>query len=356
MCSRILLTAIMALAFATAPQSVRAQTEKPVGIAQTMRFLPDNANAFLSIDLSKSKVFRDLRDAAAKDKNGQSGANFLGVPADRIDQFTFGVVWTEKGNDLSAAVSLHRPTTLAEIKARKKGFFLWEIVGHKEIKAGQFTICQEIVRTMPIFGSKPGPEEEGPAYCLVQDKLAVYGKLSELKKVLDRSAKPALTRNVQTAVAAIGKKNSLTAVLDLESMPEARRKELLRDLAGQGQFAEAVRAAAGRWKYLAVALREDGNATGTVQLVCQDAASAATTKKAVDDVLTHLRNTVKDDPMAKAETRKAAGEMRALLNAVRVSVKDDTVRMEFDVEPGVLLRGLLAIRPLQEAKGGARGK
>jgi hypothetical protein len=316
-----------------------------------IQYLPNGAHVVFSVnfqDLLKSKTFAELKKTMkqfpdAKDNMEEEILREMGIPASNIARITMGVAFKDtkvgKGSSEIAIVTTVKPVTAAAITAARKPGSNKKNVTYKEIKVGKHTMFQE---SFQFQNAKSGEVHQGSIFCIVEDKLVLQadrtGGMEVLKSILERNAKPELSKNLQTALTFAPLTNIGIVVMDIQGIPERQRNDMFRGLAMIKDLADS-------FQVLAMKANEKDKFMGQAALYCKDADSAAKTKKAIESSLADLKAKIKDDPKIPAPFQDLMKAAREGLDSIKVSAEANQVNAAVSVEPaliGKLLFGLYA--------------
>lgn len=297
-----------------------------------LQYLPDGSMLVVSVDLaallktrtyevakSRIKAFNESLEKGLRDE--------MGIPATNVARITAGVeAITTDGIIIYTTI---KPVSAADIKAGKKPRSFKINFKHREVKVGDYTIYEENYQFQSNPKKKSGPVQAEMAFCVVEDRTVVYGRLEAVKKILERNKKPVLSAGVQAGLKQTGFASAVTLVMDLQAIPERDKKSMLRDLE---KLVPGLADVADGMQTLTVRVNEKDNVTGTATMFCKDAASAAEVKKVLDAGLVTLKGLYKDDPKLPAKIGETMKEVRTAIGAVKLSTKEAQVNAEVTLE------------------------
>ncbi len=207
-------------------------------------YLPSGTMMLLSINVAhvmKSPLPRELtrlKPEAEKGIPAAVGAQY-GIDLSNIARVT--IATSEPGQTV-AVITTIKPVTAAAIKAEFKPRPYQKDVKFQEFKVGAHTVYEQSFRIQFNFDgkAKEGEHIKGEAFCVVNDRLVVYGFLAPVKAVLERGPKRDASPGVTAALKQKGLRSTLTLVYDIAKVAAGERKYLKKDLAKLAPGAEEV--------------------------------------------------------------------------------------------------------------------
>jgi hypothetical protein len=336
-------------------------------LGDEIQYFPTDTHAIFSVNVAallKSKTYQEVKKLAnkfEKDSNkvekeieeGLSGQ--LGIPIANVSRITYAASFSSfkdmKGfpEDVGMATTF-KPVTAEDIKAKMKASPIEKNLAYKEIKVGKFTIYQKTFE-LNIGGDQKPKMQEGQAFCVVESKHVLFGRLEPMKKVLERNKKPELSANLKMGLQTAALTNAVMVVFDFEGMPKSWREDVVRDLSKNFPDAKDV---ADNVKIVAFKLNEIGQVNAGITLVCKDSASAGPTKKAAEAALTALKAKLVVDDKAPPAMQEMVKGARKLLDVVKITMAGNRVNGNVAVQPAVLAQflgaALMPTAPKVESK------
>jgi hypothetical protein len=312
-----------------------------------LQYLPDGSMFVVSVDLAallKTTTYKVTKSRIkAFDESLQKGLrDEMGILATNVARITAGVeAITTDGIIIYTTI---KPVSAADIKAAKKPHSFKVNFKHREVKVGDYTIYEENYQFQSNPKEKPGPVQAEMAFCVVEERTVVYGRLEAVTKILERNKKPVLSAGVQAGLKQTGFASAVTLVMDLQAIPEREKKSMLKDF---GKLVPGLADVADGMQTLAVRVNEKDNVTVTATMFCKDAASAANAKKVADDGVATVKGRLKDDPKLPVEVRETMKEVRTALGAVKLYTKDAQVNAEVTLDAA---KAVTVVRTILEAQ------
>ncbi len=311
-----------------------------------LQYLPDDCHLVASLnyqDFLKSKTYQELKKQIPEvGKNLEGGlTEGLGIPGNNLARITSALSFGAKPGPEPQVGMLNtiKAIKAEDIKANKKIQPWMKNHAYKEVKVGTFTLYQQTYQ-FEINGKIDDKVLEGPAFCVVEDKLVLFGSVPDLKKILERNKKPALAANLQAGMKEANFSNVASFVLDIQGMPQWAREEMAKNLS---KTSPAIEGLAEQVKLLAIKVNEDGQVKGSATLFCKDAAGAGKVHKAAAMVLADLKSKLKDDPTAPAPKQELIKGARMFIEAVKLSDKGEEATATVAVEPAAAAHFLTAL-------------
>jgi hypothetical protein len=307
--------------------------------ADELQYLPNGTFLLYSLDVKaalKSKLYEEVRSRfkELEKELGRSNEE-IGIDVKNMARITAGAAsigWRDQ--DSIIAVATIKPVTAAEIKTARKPWAFQKDFKFTESKVGKHTVYEESYSFN--FGDKtddkPRPPEKGQAFCVVEDKVVLYGRLGSLKKVLERSEKVKLSPGAEAGLKAAGLSEPLTMIIDLQAIPERDSAEMKKAL---GQVIPGFADAFANARTLTVRASAADQVKAVATVYFKDAASAADAKKVADGGLLAIKGLLADDPQDEPMVQKAKKGAREALGALKLAGKDTQVSAEIALEPAV---------------------
>lgn len=184
--------------------------------ADPLAFLPKDCVAVISIqaaDLLASDYWKELTKEFPEANQGfDEMEGLLGLARDNIGRIILGVPdvdpkakWNERPGPVIIistvkAVSADGIKALQKQKLKKGG----KLKEYRAVKAGKYTLYEGPSTKFTFDKEKPSEEQvydgRGESFCIVADRLVIYGQARDLKPVLERDKKPELSKELQTAL------------------------------------------------------------------------------------------------------------------------------------------------------------
>ncbi|MBI3822823.1 MAG: hypothetical protein HY289_09110 [Planctomycetes bacterium] len=309
------------------------------GRGDEVDYLPDGCFFYFSGDVAAFRKSKLYQEATKQIKEFERGFNDmrdrLGVPVDNIARLSVGVMNTDGPSGEVGILTTLKPIKAADILAAKKGFPFQKDYTHKEVKVGKHTLYEENYRFE--FDKDATQPVKGQAFCVVEEKIVLFGRLEGIRKVLERDKKPVFSPGVAAGIKEAGMKDALLIVFDFSGFPEKEKDRFKRDLDRAFPGAEAV------FDSLQT-LTVRGNATdavkATARLTCKNKTAEADVKKAVNAGMDQIKGFLAENPTDPPEVKKAKTEVRAALAAVALSAQDAQVTAEVSIDAATAVRTL----------------
>ncbi len=310
-------------------------------------YLPDDCVSILSFDVAvfmKSKLYQELKTQIKEFEAGfREFEHRTRFGPENLTRITIGIY--DKGQEVSIINTL-KPISAADLAAKMKPLLPSDRnFKLNEVKLGSFTLYQESYQIEYPDGKLSGPIK-GRAFCVVEEKIVIFGELEAIKKVLQRDRKPALSRGMAAELES--GLTGFTMIFDVQAMPEDDRREMERNLGraipGFGDVLAGV-------KMFAVRGSAADDVAVRATLTCKDKAGAESAQKAADTGLALFKLFFgKDDPQDPAEIKKAKKTVSDALGAIKLSVQDTQVRAEASMDAAAAIAIFRALDEMNKAE------
>ena len=319
--------------------------------AKANEYLSDDCSMIFSFDVAafmKSKLYQELK-TQIKEFEGvfpEVGRefSFFGIPVENVARFTAG---GNKTREIGIITTL-KPISAADIKENAKPFSPFA-KNYKlaEVKVGNYTVYEESYQYQFDPKDKPGEVFKGRAFCVVEEKIVIFGGLEAIKKVLQRDRKPVFSRGMAAELES-GLTGGYTLIVDVNAMPEQERKSLERELGGAiPGFADVLAGV----KVLAVRGSAGDDVAVRATLTCKDKPSAESAKNTADVGLALLKLAFgKGDPQDTAEVKKAKKAVTDVLGTVKLTSQDTHVRAEASIDAVAATAVIRALFEIQQVE------
>jgi len=171
------------------------------GLGDEVYYLPNNCQLIVSLrpqQMVESAAWKDVRKEIVEgSKDPEKDLEQLtGFSISNVQQLVLGVAMGADSNnpDVVFVVKTVNPVTAEEMKSKKGGGSI------QETKVGNYTIYE----SMPA------------AFCVVESKLVVVGKLDTLKKIFERNKAAELGDGLRAAIKNVDFSKSIAAALDMK--------------------------------------------------------------------------------------------------------------------------------------------
>lgn len=307
-------------------------------LGEEIQYLPERPSLILSANVSgflNSKICQELKNQfplPELDREIEKGATArLGVPLANVSRVLVCATAGEKEqtHEIMFMVSTFKPVNAEEIKSARKGAAEQKLVTFKEVKVGNFTLYEETYKDVPDAKEKQQGVQEGLSFCIVDPKLVVFGKVPELKKILERNKKPALSASMQAALNEADLTSPVALLIDVEGLPQWSRDAAAKHLP---KVVPDTAAVINSTKYIAVKFTEAGTINGSATIAYKDAKSAAGGKEMAEGLVKNIKASLNDVKLPPNMTEKL-NAMRQILDAVKLTVADNQLQGTFSAEP-----------------------
>lgn len=180
------------------------------GLGAEVRYLPDNTQAVVSLrpeQVLNSDAYKELKKEIMADQRSSSSdpekefEQVSGLPLNNMQQVVVG--FSAGGNSEGIiVVKTVKPVTADEIKSKRGG-------SPPETKVGNYSVYE----AFPM------------AWCVAEPKIVVFGKLDQLKKVLERNKDAELSAGLKTALKHADFSKSAVMAVDVKEVYAKTKEE-----------------------------------------------------------------------------------------------------------------------------------
>ena len=318
--------------------------------ADEMQYLPDRTIAVMSLNFQtflKSKAYAELKKQLPK-IGAELELNLsqeIGIAATNMARISMAIPNDQDGQSEVGMIATVKPITAKGIIADKKAPDYKKNVTFKEIKIGKHVVHQENFQ-IQFDKEKPGKVQEGDVFCVVEEKLVIFGRMEGVRAVLERKEKPALSAGLQAGLKLASFKDDAMIVVDIAGMPAREKENLFRGLNMPG-----LQEQADKLRILAVKANDSGDRLkANASLVCADAETAATAKKAVDAGLASLRKKLDSNEKVPPELKDVVKRVDKLLGSIKVSSTGMQVNADVEADASAVASFVRALFEVVEGK------
>ena len=315
-----------------------------------VQYLPGGCAIVYSIDLPavlKSKTYQEVKKQLPEFNDvleGDIPKNF-GVPLANIARITGGA--GAEPRDFCLVISTIKPIKAGEIvatltKARPNDYR--KNLVYKQVKVGPYTVYEENFQ-LDFEIKEKGDKAAvitGEAFCVVEDKRVVHGRLETLKPILADRDKPAPSPGVQAGLKHTGYSSVLTIAFDPRAMPMREREAMVKEL---GPIFPGLEDGLDNVKALTLRVSETDKIQVAGTILCSDAATAPVAKRIAEAGRGKLKELTKE-----INERDLAEFLRTSLDAVKLSVKGSQVNAEVAIAPATAVSMLRYVMPQKKEK------